>query len=109
MVLLALAACLRPLHVGPLDLAAVSVVLLSLYYIGIAGTDAAVTLFGLLVIYSLSPLVPGGLAALLFLAGGGLQVVGYSYEANRPSLWTALSSLLLGPLWLGALTISRRV
>lgn len=107
LIVLALIALLRLVHVGPLDAAALVIVIVCAYYVRLDVPSAIAALIAYAVLYALAAAVPWWLAILAFVIGWILQFAGHAYEGRKPAFFTNLLHLLVGPLWIAALAIRR--
>ncbi len=103
LIVLAIVALMRLLHAGPIDLAMVAIVAVSIYYLRLAGIAAIGAVVALVLCYFVSLFVSWPVAIALFVIGWILQFVGHAYEGKSPAFLTNLVHLLVGPLWIVAL------
>jgi uncharacterized membrane protein YGL010W len=98
----------RLVHVGVIDLAMLTIVAISVYYVRLVGLAAIVAIVSLIVLYGLAMFLTWPYAIAAFVIGWALQFIGHAYEGKKPAFLTNLLHLLVGPLWITALLTSRR-
>jgi uncharacterized membrane protein YGL010W len=98
----------RLVRVGPIDLAMLTILAVSVYYLRLAGPGALVAIVSLIAFYGIAIFLTWPVAIALFVIGWTLQFVGHAYEGKKPAFLTNLAHLLVGPLWITALLTSRR-
>ena len=99
-IVIAITALLRLVHYGPVDLAEVAIVLVSYYYVRLAGSAAGPAIASLVAAYLLGLLLTWPFALALFVIGWIFQFVGHVYEGKRPAFMQNLEHLLIGPLYI---------
>jgi uncharacterized membrane protein YGL010W len=107
LIVLAIIALLRLIHVGPIDVAALAIVATCAYYLTLDVPSAIAAIIAYAVLYAIAAAIPWWLALLIFVAGWIFQFVGHVYEGRKPAFLTNLLHLLVGPLWIAALAIRR--
>lgn len=107
LIVLGIAALLALVRVGPIDLAAIVLTLVALYYFTIDVPSALVAVLGYAVIYLLAVRMPWWLGLAAFVIGWIFQFAGHVYEGKKPAFLTNLVHLLVGPLWIAALLAHR--
>lgn len=98
----------RLVRVAPVDLAMLTILAVSVYYLRLAGPGALVAIFSLAVLYGIAMFLTWPVAIGAFVIGWTLQFIGHAYEGKKPAFLTNLAHLLVGPLWIVALLTSRR-
>jgi len=93
----------RLVRIGVIDLAIVTIVAISFYYIRLAGRGAILAIVSLIGLYSIATFVTWPYAIAAFVIGWTLQFIGHAYEGKKPAFLTNLQHLLVGPLWLTVL------
>jgi len=107
LIVLSLVSLLELVRIGPIDLAAVAIVLTGLFYLRLDVPSALAAFVAYVALYLIGAHVPWWLAIAFFIAGWILQFVGHVYEGRKPAFLTNLVHLLIGPLWIAALAIRR--
>jgi uncharacterized membrane protein YGL010W len=107
LIVLAIVALLERVHLGPVDLAALAIVLTVAFYLRIDVPSALAAFIGYAALYAIGAFVPWWLAIALFIAGWIFQFAGHVYEGRKPAFLTNLVHLLVGPLWIAALAMRR--
>jgi uncharacterized membrane protein YGL010W len=107
LIVLAIIALLERVHIGPVDLAALTIVATTLFYLRVDIPSAATAFAGYVGLYWIGTFVTPWLAIVLFVVGWIFQFVGHAYEGKSPAFLTNLVHLLIGPLWIAALAIHR--
>ena len=107
LIVLALAALLALVRIGPVDLAQLAIAAAFIFYLTIDVPSALVALLGYLILYAIALHVSWWLALAIFVVGWILQFVGHAYEGQKPAFLTNLVHLLIGPLWIAALALRR--
>ncbi|MBV8425127.1 MAG: DUF962 domain-containing protein [Candidatus Eremiobacteraeota bacterium] len=107
LIVLAIIALLERVRLGPLDLAAVAIVLVVLFYLRLDVPSALAAFAGYALLYVIGAYVPWWLAIVFFVAGWIFQFAGHVYEGRKPAFLTNLVHLLVGPLWIAALAMRR--
>ena len=88
--------------------AEVALVGVTLYYLSLEATLAALMLATFVVLDVVARQLPLGVAVVLFVVGWILQFVGhYAYEKRSPAFYRNLAHLLVGPLWIVAKVTGR--
>ena|SRR5665213_1494180 len=108
LIVLSIIIALRLVHVGPIDLAMVTIAAVSVYYLRLAGLGSLAAIASLVIFYGIAMLLTWPVAIGAFVIGWTLQFVGHAYEGKKPAFLTNLQHLLVGPLWIVALLTSRR-
>src|SRR5271166_2554864 len=85
LIVIAIIALLRLAHFGPVDLAMVGIVAVSVYYLRLAGPAALGAIVALLLLYFVSLLVSWPVALGLFVLGWIFQFVGHAFEGKSPA------------------------
>lgn len=107
LIVLAIVALLERVRIGPLDLAAVAIVLTVLFYLRLDVPSAIAAFVGYALLYVVGAYVPWWLAIVIFIIGWIFQFAGHVYEGRKPAFLTNLVHLLVGPLWIAALALRR--
>ena len=107
LIVLAIVALMRLAHAGPVDLAMLAIVAVSIYYVRLAGPGALAAVAALVLLYVVSLFVSWPLAIGMFVAGWIFQFVGHAYEGKSPAFLTNIQHLLVGPLWIVAVLQAR--
>jgi uncharacterized membrane protein YGL010W len=92
---------------GPVDLAMLAIVAVSIYYFRLAGFAALGAVALLVVLYFVSLFVSWPVAVGMFVVGWIFQFVGHAYEGKSPAFLTNIQHLLVGPLWIVAVLQAR--
>jgi uncharacterized membrane protein YGL010W len=100
LIVLAIVALMRLAHAGPVDLAMLAIVAVSIYYFRLAGFAALGAVALLVVLYFVSLFVSWPVAIGMFVVGWIFQFVGHAYEGKSPAFLTNIQHLLVGPLWI---------
>ncbi len=88
--------------------AEVAIVGVTLYYLSLDATLAALMLATFVALDVVARQLPLGVAVVLFVVGWILQFVGhYVYEKRSPAFYRNLAHLLVGPLWILAKATGR--
>ena len=107
LIVLAIVALMRLAHAGPVDLAMLALVAVSIYYFRLAGFAALGAVALLVVLYFVSLFVSWPVAVGMFVVGWIFQFVGHAYEGKSPAFFTNIQHLLVGPLWIVAVLQAR--
>jgi len=107
LIVLAIVALMRLAHAGPVDLAMLALVAVSIYYFRLAGFAALGAVALLVVLYFVSLFVSWPVAVGMFVVGWIFQFVGHAYEGKSPASFTNIQHLLVGPLWIVAVLQAR--
>jgi uncharacterized membrane protein YGL010W len=107
LIVLAIVALMRLAHAGPVDLAMLAIVAVSIYYFRLAGFAALGAVALLVVLYFVSLFVSWPVAVGMFVVGWIFQFVGHAYEGKSPAFLTNIQHLLVGPLWIVAVLQAR--
>jgi uncharacterized membrane protein YGL010W len=107
LIVLSIVALMRLAHAGPVDLAMLALVAVSIYYFRLAGFAALGAVALLVVLYFVSLFVSWPVAVGMFVVGWIFQFVGYAYEGKSPAFLTNIQHLLVGPLWIVAVLQAR--
>jgi uncharacterized membrane protein YGL010W len=107
LIVLAIVALMRLAHAGPVDLAMLALVAVSIYYFRLAGFAALGAVALLVVLYFVSLFVSWPVAVGMFVVGWIFQFVGHAYEGKSPAFLTNIQHLLVGPLWIVAVLQAR--
>ena len=108
LIVLSIIALLRLVHYERFDLAQVAIVLVCFYYLRLVGAKALTTIVVFALLYVVSWYVEWPVAIGLFVVGWILQFVGHMFEGKSPAFMTNLVHLLIGPLWIVAVSTTRR-
>jgi uncharacterized membrane protein YGL010W len=106
-IVIALCALLRLVHLGPVDLAVVTIAAVGYYYVRLVGSAAGPAVAALVVAYVVGWYLAWPFAIALFLIGWVFQFVGHAYEGKRPAFMTNLAHLLVGPLFVISKLLAR--
>lgn len=107
LIVLSIVALMRLAHAGPVDLAMLAIVAVSIYYFRLAGFAALGAVALLVVLYFVSLFVSWPVAVGMFVVGWIFQFVGHAYEGKSPAFLTNIQHLLVGPLWIVAVLQAR--
>lgn len=107
LIVLGIAALLALVRIGPVDLAALALAAIVIFYLTIDVPSALVALAGYAVIYTVALRTPWWLAIVAFVVGWAFQFIGHVFEGKKPAFLTNLVHLLVGPLWIAALLANR--
>jgi uncharacterized membrane protein YGL010W len=107
LIVLSIVALMRLAHAGPVDLAMLALVAVSIYYFRLAGFAALGAVALLVVLYFVSLFVSWPVAVGMFVVGWIFQFVGHAYEGKSPAFLTNIQHLLVGPLWIVAVLQAR--
>jgi uncharacterized membrane protein YGL010W len=108
LIVLGVAALLRLIAVGPVNLAEAAIVATIVYYFTLVRGEALFAAVGLVALYLLGTLLTWPWAIAAFVAGWIFQFVGHAYEGKKPAFLTNLVHLLVGPLWVAHILVHRR-
>ena len=99
-IVIAVSALLRLAHVGPIDLAMVTILLVGIYYVRLVGSAAGPAIATLVIAYALGWYLTWPFAVALFIFGWVFQFIGHAYEGKSPAFLANLEHLLIGPLFI---------
>jgi uncharacterized membrane protein YGL010W len=113
LIVFSISALLGTIHVATVGgftvtAAEVTLVGVTLYYLSLDATLAALMLATFVALDVVARQLPLGVAVVLFVVGWILQFVGhYVYEKRSPAFYRNLAHLLVGPLWILAKATGR--
>ncbi len=108
LIVLGVAALLRMISLGPVDLAEIAIIATIVYYFSLVRGEALAAAAGLVALYLLGIVLTWPWAVAAFVLGWIFQFVGHAYEGKKPAFLTNLVHLLIGPLWVAHILVRRR-